>query len=110
MVVVEERHQLQAVLPSGEPEAARVAALLPANAQVSRSLGLALVSYVQRRRSFSPGRRLEIAAHLAEPLRQKFQLPPEISADLLLCGTLRADVPGRRRFRRRAQRGPHRGI
>jgi uncharacterized RDD family membrane protein YckC len=86
MVVIDERHRLQAVQPSGEPEAARVAAMIPANVAVSRSLGLALTSYVLRRRNFTPGRRAEIAAHLAEPLRQKFHLPADIPGDLLLCG------------------------
>jgi hypothetical protein len=53
---------------------------------VSRPLGLALAAYVQRRLAFSPGRRLEIARHVGEPLRQKFQLPAGTDLDMLLCG------------------------
>jgi len=86
MVVVEERQRLHGLTPTGEPEAPRMAALIPANFQASRTLARALAAYVERRRMFSWGRRLEIARHLAEPLRQKFRLPPDTDPDLLLCG------------------------
>jgi len=71
---------------TGEPEAARIANLVPANFRASRTLAHALAAYVQRRRTFSFGRRLEIARHLGEPLRQKFHLPAGTNPDLLLCG------------------------
>jgi len=86
MVVVEERRWLRGMMPTGEPEAARVAGTVPVDFQPSRSLTRALAAYVQRRRTFSWGRRLEIARPLAEPLRQQFALPPETNPDLLLCG------------------------
>jgi uncharacterized RDD family membrane protein YckC len=86
MVVVEERSWLYGVVRSGEPEVARMAAVVPASFQASRTLARALATYVQRRRNFSVGRRLEIARHLGEPLRQKFHLPPGTNYDLLLCG------------------------
>jgi hypothetical protein len=35
---------------------------------------------------FPPMRRMEIARHLSEPLREKFDLPPTTNPDLLLCG------------------------
>ena len=64
-------------LRTGEPEAIRPAALIPPSFQPSRSLARALAAYVERRRMFPWGRRMEIARHLGEPLRQKFQLPAE---------------------------------
>lgn len=86
MVVDETRHRLQDVTRTGEPEALRLAALVPPSFQPSRSLARALAAYAERRRLFSWGRRMEIARHLGEPLRQKFQLPVNIDLDLLLCG------------------------
>lgn len=86
MVVMEERSWLQAtqIQRVTEPEALRLAEEIPANYQVSRHLGRALASYVQRRLTFPPARREEIAHHLAEPLREQFGLPRETSSDLLL--------------------------
>ena len=86
MVVVEERHWLQGVMQTGEPEATRMASQIPANFQAGRTLARALAAYVQRRRTFSWPRRLEIARHLGEPLRKEFNLPPSTNPDLLLCG------------------------
>jgi uncharacterized RDD family membrane protein YckC len=86
MVVVEERHGLRDVMRTGEPDAARLANLIPRNHHVSRTLGLALAAYVQRRRAFSWGRRQEIARHLGEPMRRRFDLPANTDLDMLLCG------------------------
>ncbi|MHC4178370.1 MAG: RDD family protein [Planctomycetota bacterium] len=87
MVVVEERQWLygRGLIRTGEPEVLRIADQIPANFQASRSLARALAAYVQRRGMFSWGRRLEIARHLGEPLREKFNLPPGTNVDLLLC-------------------------
>ena len=86
MVVVEQQDRLPGVTRMDAAEAVRLAGLVPANFQTGRSLGLALAAYVQRRLAFSPGRRLEIARHVGEPLRQKFQLPADTDLDMLLCG------------------------
>jgi len=85
MVVIEEPQRLYGVARVAEPEAIRLAGYLPTDFQVSRSLGRALSAYVQRRRTFPWKRRLEIAMHLAEPLRVKFDLPVGTNHDLLLC-------------------------
>jgi uncharacterized RDD family membrane protein YckC len=87
MVVVEERQWVygHGVLRIDEPEVKRLAEQIPAKFQPSRSLARALAAYVQRRRNFSWGRRLEIARHLGEPLRAKLNLPAGTNADLLLC-------------------------
>jgi uncharacterized RDD family membrane protein YckC len=89
MVVIEEQRRFQGVVPSREPEAIRLSALVPPNFQASRSLTRALAAYVQRRPLFPLGRRLEIARHVAEPLREKFQLPVDTDLDMLLCGLYR---------------------
>jgi uncharacterized RDD family membrane protein YckC len=86
MVVVEERPWLGGVTRLSEPEVTAAAAQIPANFEPSRTLARAVAAYVQRRRFFSWGRRLEIARYLAEPLCDKFGLPPGTNPDLLLCG------------------------
>ena len=87
MVVIEEREWLygRGLIHTSEPEALRLAEQIPAGFQASRSLSRALAAYVQRRRMFSWGRRLEIARHLGEPLRKQLNLPPGTNVDLLLC-------------------------
>lgn len=85
MVIVEEPQRHYGVARVSEPEAIRLAAELPANLVISRSLARALSSYVQRRQAFAWRRRAEIAMHVAEPMRQKLGLPPGTSHDLLLC-------------------------
>jgi hypothetical protein len=68
-----------------DAEAIQLAAQLPANLQVSRSLGRALVKYVSRRNAFSRERRAEIARRLGEALTAQYNLPRQPSYDLLLC-------------------------
>lgn len=85
IVVVEERHWLTGVAKLDDPRAIQLAAYLPPNYVVSRSLAKALATYVERRKFFSPPRRREVAKHLAEPLLAKFGLPHDTSYDLLLC-------------------------
>lgn len=85
MVVVEEPQRRHGVVRITEPEALELAASLPPSFDPSRGLAQALSAYVSRRQSFSYGRRMEIARHLAEPLREKFRLPPQTNFDLLLC-------------------------
>jgi uncharacterized RDD family membrane protein YckC len=85
IVVVEERHWLTGVAKLDDPRAIQLAAYLPPNYVVSRSMAKALATYVERRKFFSPPRRKEVAKHLAEPLLTKFGLPADTSYDLLLC-------------------------
>jgi len=86
MVVLEERQWYRGVLRTNDPEAIRLAGLVPASFQAGRELSRALAAYVHRRRAFSWGRRFEIAHHLGEPLRERFNLPADTNLDLLLCG------------------------
>ncbi|MBS0209622.1 MAG: RDD family protein [Planctomycetes bacterium] len=85
MVVYEPRATQAGVIRITEPAALKLAAQLPANIVVNRSLSRALSRYVARRTRFSWQRRCEIAWHLAEPLREKYGLPPTTNPDLLLC-------------------------
>jgi len=85
MVIFDEGTRQYGVTRIREPEAIRLAELIPVNFQVSRSLARTLSMYVDRRAGFSLGRRWEIARHLAEPLRAQFNLPPQTNPDLLLC-------------------------
>jgi len=85
MVVVEERQWLTGVARLDDPRAIQLAAYLPPNFVVSRTLARTLATYVERRRFFTPPRRREVARHLAVPLLDRFGLPSDTSYDLLLC-------------------------
>jgi uncharacterized RDD family membrane protein YckC len=85
MVVVEEGYGLRGLAHLGDPEIVQLAAQIPPNFQTNRSLARAISAYVERRGVFSWGRRIEVARYVAEPLREKFNLPPGTNLDLLLC-------------------------
>jgi len=85
IVVIEDRQWLTGVAKLDDPRAIQLAAYLPPNFVVSKSLAKALATYVERRRFFSIPRRREVAKHLAEPLLDRFGLPLDTSYDLLLC-------------------------
>lgn len=85
MVIVEEPRYASGVIRVTEPEALALAGELPAQIDVSRSLAQALSSYVGKRRYLPWARRVQIARHVAEPLREQFGLPLGTSYDLLLC-------------------------
>jgi uncharacterized RDD family membrane protein YckC len=85
IVVVEDRQWLTGVAKLDDPRAIQLAAYLPPNFVVSRSMAKGLATYVERRRFFSLPRRREVAKYLAEPLLERFGLPADTSYDLLLC-------------------------
>ena len=85
MVIIEQRPWQPGVVWTGTPEVIRLAGLIPASFQPDHSLSHIVALYVQRRRMFSWARRMEMARHLGEPLRQKFDLPSQTDLDLLLC-------------------------
>lgn len=98
MVIMEERRWLLNPATLEDPRTPHLAALLPVEFVVPRSMARALSMYVDRRRFFQPERRREVARHLAEPLIRQFGLLPDTSHDLLLCAlyyrTFIADRPG----------------
>lgn len=85
MVVVEEPSRLSEPLNPNEPEAAPLAERIPTGFEVPRSMARTLAAYVQHRRTFAWKRRMDMARHLAEPLRRRFGLPADTNPDLLLC-------------------------
>jgi uncharacterized RDD family membrane protein YckC len=85
IVVVEDPQVLYGVVTVNEPAVLQLAQLIPPGFRASRTMAKALATYVIRRNGFGWGRRIEIARHLAEPLRQRFNLPATVSYDLLLC-------------------------
>jgi hypothetical protein len=85
MVVVEERHWLTGVIRLEDPRVPVLAEYIPADFRVSRSMGRALATYVERRRYFTQRRRREVAKSLAEPLLRRFGFREDTSYDLLLC-------------------------
>lgn len=85
MVVVEQRSWNQGLLHIDDAEVLQLASLLPANLEVSRSLGQTLSHYVERRRVFPPARRADLAKHIGVPLCRRFGLPPNTNHDMLLC-------------------------
>ncbi|MBL9123880.1 MAG: RDD family protein [Planctomycetaceae bacterium] len=85
MVIVEEPQYRYGVARIVEPEVLALVAAIPPNFSVSRTLGVALSSYVLRRPSIPWSRRVQIARHVGEPLREQFGLPPTTNVDHLLC-------------------------
>jgi uncharacterized RDD family membrane protein YckC len=85
MVVAEEKQYGATMIQIKDPEVIQLAAALPANLQVSRSMGRTLAKYVSRRAAFSRERRAEIARRLGEAIVEEYRLPRQTSHDLLLC-------------------------
>ncbi len=85
MVVIEERQYRVGIVAMKEPEAIRVAGLLPANLKVSRNLARAVSKYVERRAAFSIERRAEIARRLGETICEHYGLDRSMNYDRLLC-------------------------
>jgi hypothetical protein len=85
MVVAEERRWFSGMARIEDARAAKLAALLPTDFRISRTMARAIATYVERRRNFTLARRREIARHLGEPLVQKLGLAADTSHDLLLC-------------------------
>lgn len=87
MVVLDDSTVHFEVIKTNEPAIIQLAAQLPVNFTPTRDLGRALALYMQRRASLTWETRSKVAWTLAEPLRERFGLPPGIHPDLLLCAT-----------------------
>jgi len=85
VVVVEQRSWQHGVVRLEDPRAVHLAAYMPANLEVPKTLARAISHYVERRRYFSPPRRAEIARHLAEVLAERYPIPADVDHDVLLC-------------------------
>jgi len=85
MVVIEQTETIRGIARHDDRKVIELAAALPVQFSVGRSLAQALAMYVERRRHLTPARRAEVARHLSVPLIERFGLPPQTDPDLLLC-------------------------
>ncbi len=85
MVVIEERQRRGGVMRVKEPAVNALLPWLPLRIAAGPELSRALSDYVKRRGRFSGPLREEMAGPLARPLRERFGLPANSSADAVLC-------------------------
>jgi hypothetical protein len=84
MVMVETRPGRGGVARLRDAAIDKVLPWLPKRIEAGPEVARALSDYVKHRGRFGRERREEMAAHLANPLRQKYQLPSDASADAVL--------------------------
>lgn len=84
MVIVDEKTWRLPVAKIEDPRVAPLASFIPGDFRVSRSMARTLAIYVERRSYLTPGRRVEIARHLAIPLIERFDFVPNLDFDLLM--------------------------
>jgi len=84
MVVVEDRPRRGGVIRIEEPAVQALLPHLPARIEAGPELARALSDYVKHRSRFSPERREEMARHLADAARIKYELPAQAPADAIL--------------------------
>lgn len=94
MVIIDRVPLLQAIPLANQPEIAGIAERLPARLEFHPSVVRALLLYVHRREWLSLERRNEIAAPLAEALRKRYGLPPDVPPDLVVCAAYQKGVLG----------------
>ena len=85
MVVVEARRGRAGVIQVEPSSVEALLPWLPVRVAAGPELARALSDYVQRRGRFGAARREEMAGHLARPLRDRYGLPADSSADAVLC-------------------------
>jgi uncharacterized RDD family membrane protein YckC len=85
MVVIEERRSSRGITRIDDPDIDALLPWLPERIAVGSHLARVLSDYVEVRRRFGPLRRAEMAEPLAGPLRKRFGLPDQCSADIVLC-------------------------
>lgn len=113
MVVSEHSSRSPWHLQPDDPRAFGLAELIPATYPISSSLAQTVGMYMENRQRLGPGRRLEVAKHVSEPLIKKFELLPDTSPDLLLCALYvriflseSQQAEGRQRLRAVSRSGP----
>jgi len=85
MVVIEERRSSRGITRIDDPDIDALLPWLPERIAGGSHLARVLSDYVEVRRRFGPLRRAEMAEPLAGPLRKRFGLPDQSSADIVLC-------------------------
>ena len=68
-----------------DPEVTALIPWLPGRIAAGSDLARVLSDYVEARSRFGPLRRAEMAERLATPLRKRFGIPAQYSADAVLC-------------------------
>ncbi|MBB3209663.1 putative RDD family membrane protein YckC [Rhodopirellula rubra] len=84
MVIVDEKTWRLPVAKIEDPRVAPLASFVPGDYLVSRSMARTLAIYAERRHYLTPGRRAEIARHLAIPLIERFDFVSDVDFDLLM--------------------------
>ena len=85
MVVLVEKKWAPDLAQFEDDRVAQLADLIPVSFRTTPSLANALATYGDARPRLTPAHRAEIAAHLAVPLKEQFNFPPDTDNDLLLC-------------------------
>jgi uncharacterized RDD family membrane protein YckC len=85
MVMVESRPARGRLARVQEKATEKVLPLLPKRIEAGPEVARALADYVRHRSRFGPERREEMAAHLAQPLRRRYNLPTNAPGDAILC-------------------------
>lgn len=85
MVVIEEPRARPTMERVAEAAVANLLPLLPLRIGAGPEMARALSDYVRHRPRLGRDRREELAQHLAEPLRARYDLPASASADAVLC-------------------------
>jgi uncharacterized RDD family membrane protein YckC len=85
MVVIEERRWRRGIAKISGPDVEALLPWLPGRIAAGSDLSRVLSDYVEARRRFGPLRRAEMAEPLARPLRKRFGLREQYTADVVLC-------------------------
>jgi uncharacterized RDD family membrane protein YckC len=84
-MVVAEAQPLPARMPTlKDPDVRALLPSLPRKVEVGSQVARALADYVKRRKRFGFARREEMAAPLADPLRERYALPADARGDTIL--------------------------
>ncbi len=84
MVVLEQREWTPDVIHVETHDVVALAGQFPDSFRASRTLTRAVARYVERRRVFSPARRIEISRRLRDAFVAHYQLLPQTDPDLLM--------------------------
>jgi uncharacterized RDD family membrane protein YckC len=85
MVISEHRRGRVGVVRVDEPAVEALLPWLPVRVEAGPEMARSLSDYVKHRGRFGRGRREEMAEHLARPLRLRYRLPNDASADAVVC-------------------------
>ena len=85
VVVNEEQNRLPSLASFADQRVPQLAELIPTSFVVPATMAKTIAQYVDQRRFLLPQRASEIASHLAIPLLEKFDIPPDTDHDLFVC-------------------------